>query len=128
MSKVLHEWEMSLKDAYPNIWANYRGIFQEYTNQFELSEGLEKFTGKKTMLEWMKESGVLKYLASIQQGDDNQNGSPAFNQAKQDYLAGWVSIQQGDDNQNGSSAFNQAKQDYQTRRDAMLVDAPTPTH
>ncbi|MBD2450055.1 alpha/beta fold hydrolase [Nostoc sp. FACHB-152] len=113
MSNVLHEWEMSLKDAYPNIWANYRGIFQEYTNQKELSDSLKKSQNQNNMTRWMEEKHYQDGLDSIQAGDLDLNGSSAFNQAKRDYTDGVNSIRGGNHDLNGSLAFNQAKRDYQ---------------
>ena len=112
MAQILHEWENSIKGAYPEIWKRYRKEFQDYANEFAVTRGHQADLGQTTMSHLMEPKHYTDGLESIQSGDLVKNGSVRFNQAKQDYTDGVASIQGGNNAQNGTSAFNQSKQDY----------------
>ncbi|MEQ3450662.1 DUF4157 domain-containing protein [Pseudoalteromonas sp. XMcav2-N-2] len=113
MTAVLREWETSFKEAYPNIWRQYRGIVMETVNKYALSESIKARNGTKVdMSAWMEPHHANDGLRDAQNGDTDQNGSNSYNAAKQDYHDGVVSIRGGNQAQDGSAAFNQAKQDY----------------
>ncbi|MEH1771546.1 eCIS core domain-containing protein [Nostoc sp.] len=67
MATILYEWETGLKEAYPNIWAKYRETFQDYTNNYNITEPLlnKLNQNENNMKYWMEQKRKQDDINSI---------------------------------------------------------------
>lgn len=104
-AKILAEWEETLKEAYPETWIKYKGIFERFSENIKLSDGLiseqarvkakdpDSLGEDATMKSWIKKERnnreYLRGLVSIKSGDTSLDpDSTEYNKAKNEYNLG----------------------------------------
>lgn len=109
-AQLLVEWEESMAEAYPQVWAQHSSVLKAYSENVMLSDGLKKQRAESLKVPgndpknlhpddaklkpWVEEERAkradLKGVISIQAGNehDDPNEHPAYNNAKAEYRAG----------------------------------------
>ncbi|MCK6693972.1 MAG: hypothetical protein L6Q97_17965, partial [Thermoanaerobaculia bacterium] len=143
LARILVEWEETMKEAYPTIWASYQAEFEAHTEKTKLSKGLleqqavkkggaigDLGADDKIMKSWVigerNNRAYAKGLVAIKAGDESE-GEGHYKLAKTQYNAGRVAAQADTPLDLASSdAFKHGYQDYEQGRTDAEADPVRP--